>query len=156
MQQCKIIYYFLAALHVSSDTFAHHQEHLNCVYCLQYYTRELLSTGFMREFQLSHAICWQQLTCIIPEAVNTVQMLPMMSESIARNMQSSQGIINYPAMLHLVRYFRILSSICFEQIYSSSGGNFCTCSIQYFQSHRFTGQTLHRCTIKYCTLRVQK
>jgi len=31
MQMCRIIYYSLAALHVSSDTFAHHQEHLNCI-----------------------------------------------------------------------------------------------------------------------------
>jgi hypothetical protein len=28
MQLFRIIYYFLAALHVSSDIFAHHQEHL--------------------------------------------------------------------------------------------------------------------------------
>ena len=34
MQLCRIIYYSLAALHVSSDIFAHHQEHLNW-----YYTR---------------------------------------------------------------------------------------------------------------------
>jgi len=32
----------------------------------------------------------------------------MMSENIARNMYSSQGIINYPAQLHLVGHFRIL------------------------------------------------
>jgi hypothetical protein len=32
----------------------------------------------------------------------------MMSENMAQNMQSSQGIINYPAQLHLVGYFRIL------------------------------------------------
>ena len=31
MQLRKIIYYSLAALHVSSDIFAHHQEHLNCI-----------------------------------------------------------------------------------------------------------------------------
>jgi hypothetical protein len=31
MQLCRITYYSLAALHVSSDIFAHHQEHLNCV-----------------------------------------------------------------------------------------------------------------------------
>jgi hypothetical protein len=31
MQQCRIIYCSLAALHVSSDTFAHHREHLNCI-----------------------------------------------------------------------------------------------------------------------------
>jgi len=30
-QVCGIIYYSLAALHVSSDIFAHHQEHLNCI-----------------------------------------------------------------------------------------------------------------------------
>ena len=28
MQLCRIIYYSLAAVHVSSDIFAHHQEHL--------------------------------------------------------------------------------------------------------------------------------
>jgi len=39
MQQCRIIYCSLAALHVSSDTFAHHQEHLNCIYSFWYYTR---------------------------------------------------------------------------------------------------------------------
>jgi hypothetical protein len=37
MQQCSIIYCSLAALHVSSDTFAQHQEHLNCIYSLWYY-----------------------------------------------------------------------------------------------------------------------
>jgi len=31
MQLCRIIYYCLAALRVSSDIFAHHQEHLNCI-----------------------------------------------------------------------------------------------------------------------------
>ena len=31
MQLCRIIYYSLAALHVSSGIFAHHQEHLNCI-----------------------------------------------------------------------------------------------------------------------------
>ena len=31
MQLCRIIYYPLAALHVSSDIFAHHYEHLNCI-----------------------------------------------------------------------------------------------------------------------------
>ena len=29
MQLCRIIYYSLAALHVSSDIFAYHQEHVN-------------------------------------------------------------------------------------------------------------------------------
>jgi hypothetical protein len=31
MQLCRIIYYSLAALHVSSDIFAHNQEHLKCI-----------------------------------------------------------------------------------------------------------------------------
>jgi len=31
MQLCRIIYYSLAALHVPSDIFAHHQEHINCI-----------------------------------------------------------------------------------------------------------------------------
>jgi hypothetical protein len=31
IQLCRIIYYFLAALHVLSNIFAHHQEHLNCI-----------------------------------------------------------------------------------------------------------------------------
>jgi len=32
MQLCRIFYCSLTALHVSSDIFAHHQEHLNCMY----------------------------------------------------------------------------------------------------------------------------
>ena len=32
----------------------------------------------------------------------------MMSENIARNMYSSQGITTYPTQLHLVDHFRIL------------------------------------------------
>jgi len=47
MQLCRIIHCPLAALHVSSDNFAHHKEHLNCIYSLWYYTRELLPAGFM-------------------------------------------------------------------------------------------------------------
>jgi hypothetical protein len=32
MQLCRLIYCSLTALHVSSDIFAHYQEHLNCIY----------------------------------------------------------------------------------------------------------------------------
>jgi hypothetical protein len=53
MQQCRIIYCSMAALHVSSDTFAHHQEHLNCIYRLWYYTLKLLQAGFMGELELT-------------------------------------------------------------------------------------------------------
>jgi len=75
MQLRRIIYYSLAALHVSSDIFAHHQEHLNCTYSFWYYTRMLLPVGIMVElemFQLSHDTSRQQHTCVIPDAVNTV------------------------------------------------------------------------------------
>jgi len=41
-QLVRIIYYSLAALHVSSDIFAHHQENLNRIYSFRYYTRMLL------------------------------------------------------------------------------------------------------------------
>jgi len=47
MQQCRMIYCSLTALHVSSDIFAHRQEHLNCIYSFWYYTRESLPAGFM-------------------------------------------------------------------------------------------------------------
>ena len=53
MQQCRIIYCSVTALHVSSDTFAHHQELLNCIYSFWYYTLELLLAGFMGELELS-------------------------------------------------------------------------------------------------------
>jgi len=39
MELCRIIYYSLAALRVSSDIFAHHQEHLNCIYSFWFYSR---------------------------------------------------------------------------------------------------------------------
>jgi hypothetical protein len=39
MQLYRIIYCSLTVLHVSSDIFAHHQEHLNCIYSVWYYSR---------------------------------------------------------------------------------------------------------------------
>ena len=86
MQLYTIIYYSLAALHVSSDIFAHHQEHLNCI----------TASGITR-------VCHCRLESW--ECSNTPMPL-MMSENIAGNMYSSQGIINYPIQLHLVGYFR--------------------------------------------------
>jgi hypothetical protein len=49
MQLCSIIYCSLAALHVSSDIFAHRQEHLNCSYSIWVYTRVSLSATVMAE-----------------------------------------------------------------------------------------------------------
>jgi len=72
MQPCRIIYYSLAALHVSSDIFAHHQEHLNCItasgithvcHC------QLVSWECWNQFQHSHDTSRQQHMCVIPEAV---------------------------------------------------------------------------------------
>jgi hypothetical protein len=40
------MYCSLVAVHVSSDVFAHHKEHLNCIYSHWYYTREsFISAG---------------------------------------------------------------------------------------------------------------
>jgi len=45
MQLSRIIYCFLTALHVSSDIFAHRQEHLNCNYSFWFYSRASLSAA---------------------------------------------------------------------------------------------------------------
>ena len=90
MQLCRIIYCSLTALHVSSDTYAHHQEHHSCIYSFWYYSHMWLPAGVMDElellFQLIQGSSRQSHMWIIPEAVNTAVMLLMMSESIARNM----------------------------------------------------------------------
>jgi len=49
MQLCRIIYCSLTALQVSSDTFAHHQEHLNCIYSFWYYSFMSLPTDIKDE-----------------------------------------------------------------------------------------------------------
>ena len=49
MQLCRIIYCSLTSLHVSSNTFAHHQEHLNCNYSFWVYSRVSLSAAVMDE-----------------------------------------------------------------------------------------------------------
>ena len=45
MQLCRIIYCSLTALHVSSDIFAHLQEHLNSNYSFWFYSRVSLSAA---------------------------------------------------------------------------------------------------------------
>jgi len=54
MQLCRIIYCSLTALHVSSDIFAHHQEHLNCIYSFWYYSRVSLPAVVMDEKELTY------------------------------------------------------------------------------------------------------
>jgi len=58
MQLCRIIYYSLAALHVSTDIFARHQDHLNCI----------TASGITHvcHCQLVSWECWHS---VIPEAV---------------------------------------------------------------------------------------
>jgi len=65
MKLCRIIYSCLAALHVSSDIFAHHQVHLNCIYSFSYYIRMSLPGGIV-------GVLEQRDKCVILEAVNTV------------------------------------------------------------------------------------
>ena len=55
MQLCRISLLFpcfLAALHVSSDVIAQHQEHLNCSYSFWFYSRVSLSASVMAEKEL--------------------------------------------------------------------------------------------------------
>jgi hypothetical protein len=52
MQLCRIIFYSFAAVHISNNIFAHHQDHVNCVYSFWYYTRMLLLVGIMGELEL--------------------------------------------------------------------------------------------------------
>jgi hypothetical protein len=51
MQLCRIIYCSLTALHVSSNIFAHHQEHLNCTYSFWYYSSVSLPAVVMGEHE---------------------------------------------------------------------------------------------------------
>jgi hypothetical protein len=52
MHLCRVIYRSLTAVHVSSDVFAHHQEHLNCIYSFWYYSHMWLPAGVMDELEL--------------------------------------------------------------------------------------------------------
>jgi hypothetical protein len=71
MQLCRIIYCSLTAVHVSSDKFAHHQEHLNCITAaviILMCCYRLISSLIIFSLDISR----QRHTCVIPEAVHTV------------------------------------------------------------------------------------
>jgi hypothetical protein len=53
MQLYRIVYCSLTALHVSSDIFAHHQEHLNCMYSCWYYSHMSLPADVTGELELT-------------------------------------------------------------------------------------------------------
>jgi len=74
MQLCRVIYYSLAALHVSSYVFTLHQEHLNCIYSLWYYTCISLPVGIVGVLELSDDTNRQRHTYVILVAVNTVHL----------------------------------------------------------------------------------
>jgi len=76
MQQCRIIYCSLAALHVSSDIFAHHQEHLNCIYNFWYYTRMLLLAGVITPAGNDIRVDQEHLNCIYNFWYYTRMLLP--------------------------------------------------------------------------------
>jgi len=96
MQPCRIIYYSLAALHISSDIFAHHQEHITVSQLLVLHTyvaagwyHGSVGTKFQHwyygsagtkfqhwyygsagtKFQHSHNTSRQRNMCVIPGAV---------------------------------------------------------------------------------------
>ena len=75
MQVCRIVYDSVPALHVSSDIFAHHQEHLNCI----------TASGITHVCRCRLDTSRQRHTCVIPEAVIFCNV-PDMSENIARTM----------------------------------------------------------------------
>jgi len=47
------LWWVAVSVHVSSDIFAHHQEHLNCIYSIWYYIRMLLPVSIMGELERS-------------------------------------------------------------------------------------------------------
>jgi len=82
MQRCRIIYYSLAAVHVSSDIFARHQEHLSCITVsgITHCNKEWTCTGIILYYIISYIYHWNLyniilvnvhslLQCVIPEAV---------------------------------------------------------------------------------------
>jgi hypothetical protein len=83
MQLCRMIYYSLAALHVSRDIFARHQEHLTVLQPLTLHTFVAVSWYHGS----AETLPWYQLAATyVCNTSNTVVMLLMMSENIARNM----------------------------------------------------------------------
>jgi hypothetical protein len=63
MQPCRIIYCSSTALHVSSDIFAHHLEHLNCTYSFWYYSCVSLPAVVMDEQAPTYVFCDLRVSC---------------------------------------------------------------------------------------------
>jgi len=104
MQLCRIMYYSLAVLHVSSDIFAHHQEHLNCITAsgITHVCRcQLVLHTYV-------AASWQLHTCVIPEAVIQFRCSWWWAKISLETCRTAKEIINYPSQLHLVGHFLIL------------------------------------------------
>jgi len=68
MQLCMLIYCSLTAVHILNDIFAHHQEHLNCIYSFWYYSRMWLPAGVMDELE-------RQLAGVMDELESQFQLI---------------------------------------------------------------------------------
>jgi hypothetical protein len=67
-----VFIYFLSALHVSGDSFAHHQEPITVFYSFGYCQPIMLLAEIERQFHLIHDTSQQQYWLTIPKAVSTV------------------------------------------------------------------------------------
>jgi len=68
MQLCRIIYYSLAALHVSSDIFAHNQVHLYCITASVLHTY-VAASWYHGSVGTPMIPDGSDITCVIPEGV---------------------------------------------------------------------------------------
>jgi len=93
MQLYRIIYYSLAAVHVSSDIFAHHQEDLHCI----------TASG------ITHVCrCRLAATYVIPEAVIQFRSSWWWAKISLETCRAAKEYLNYSIQLHLVGHFRTL------------------------------------------------
>ena len=100
MQLCRIIYYSLAALHVSSDIFAHYQEHLNCI----------TASGIKHVCRCRLVSWWQQLCRIIYYYLAVVHV----SSDIFAHHQEHLNCITASVITHICRC-RLVS--WYQQLY---------------------------------------
>jgi hypothetical protein len=69
MQRFPFTDFFNSALHVSGDSFAHPQEHFNCIYSFWYNAPTLLATGNMDEVERTSTSSVLPVGSIVPKAV---------------------------------------------------------------------------------------
>ena len=104
MQPCRIIYYSLAALHVSSDIFAHHQEHLNCI----------IASGITHVWRCRLVSWYQQLCRIIYYSLAALHV----SSDIFAHHQEHLNCITASGITH-VCHCQLVSWECWNQFQHS-------------------------------------